>query len=74
MERENKRVDMIGDTLKEAIDRMESVAGEGCGYLPDVVRLVDESVDTGVMKPAVDPVDCEISEEQEGEDTQRNLK
>lgn len=65
---------MIWDTLKKPVDGVEGVAGEGCGYLPDVVRLVNVSVDAGVMKPAVDPVDCEVSEEQEGENTHRNLK
>lgn len=37
---EEERVDVVGQTLKETIHRVESVAGKGSRDLPDVVRLM----------------------------------
>ena len=63
VKREQKRVDVIGNALEEAVDGMEGVACEGRGYLPEVMGLVDVAVDAGMVQPAVDPVDGKIGEE-----------
>lgn len=40
VEREQEREDVVGDTLREAIERVESMAGEWRGDNPLVMRLV----------------------------------
>jgi hypothetical protein len=56
---------MIREALREAIDRMESVASIGSRHDPLVVRLVKTLVDPGMMQATMDPVDAEVGEEQE---------
>lgn len=56
---------MIRDRLSEAIEWMESMRCEWCGHDPFVVRLVQVSVDHGVMQTAMNPVDQKISEQEE---------
>lgn len=42
VEGEEEGVDVVRETLQEAVDRVEGVAGEGSGDLPDVVRFVKQ--------------------------------
>lgn len=63
--REAEDVDVVGDGLEEAVDRVEGVAGEWRRDLPGVVRLV-QRVDEPVMQKAVDPVDDAVGEQDEG--------
>lgn len=46
VEGEEEGVEVVGEALQEAVQRVEGVAGEGGGDLPDVVRLVEQLVDT----------------------------
>ena len=39
---EEEGVDVVGETLHEAVHRVKGVAGKGRGDLPDVVRLVKQ--------------------------------
>lgn len=41
MQGEEEGVDVVGQTLKKAVDRVESVAGERSRDLPDVVRFME---------------------------------
>lgn len=71
--REEKDVDVVGNALQEAVDRVEGVAGVGRRNFPGVVRLV-EGVDEAVVQEAVDPVDEAVGEEDERDDGERNCK
>jgi DNA-directed RNA polymerase subunit K/omega len=62
---EQEHVDVVGAALQESVNRVESVAGERRGQLPDVVGLVHELVDKLVMHEAMDPVDQAIREQNE---------
>lgn len=42
VEGEEEGVDVVGQSLQEAVHRMESVAGKGSGDLPDVVWFVKQ--------------------------------
>lgn len=42
VEGEEEGVDVVGEALQEAVHRVEGVAGERGGDLPDVVRFVEE--------------------------------
>eukprot|EP00053_Salpingoeca_punica_P016287 m.153127 g.153127 ORF g.153127 m.153127 type:complete len:383 (-) comp16931_c0_seq2:181-1329(-) len=66
VQREDKRVEVVGRALGKAINRVEGMRGKGRRDLPQVVRLVQRRVDERVVQPAVHPVDAEIREEDEG--------
>ena len=57
--------DMVGERLEVTVDWMESVCGEGGGYDPFVMWLVDVLVDKGVMLQPVDPVYAVIGADEE---------
>ena len=65
LQREEEGEDVVGHTLRPAVERVESVRSEGGGHDPLVVRLVEGLVDAGVVQAAVDPVDEEIGEADE---------
>ena len=65
LQREQEREDVVGQALREAVQRVEGVAGEGRGHDPLVVRLVQGPVHLRVVQPAVDPVDAKVREEHE---------
>lgn len=65
LQREHEGEDVVGEALREAVERVEGVAREGSGHDPLVVRLVEVLVDAREMQPAVDPVDAEVGEEDE---------
>lgn len=56
---------VVGQALGVAVDRVESVAREGGGHDPLVVRLMQALVDQWVVQTAMDPVDAEVGEEDE---------
>lgn len=59
---------MVGQRLREAIEGVEGVAGEGRGHDPLVVRLVEVLVDAWVVEVTMNPVDAEVGEdEKDGE-------
>jgi hypothetical protein len=66
LHREEEGEDVVGQTLKSTIDRVESVAGEGGRHNPLVVSLVKVLVDARVVQIAVNPVDAEITEDNKG--------
>jgi len=59
--------DVVGERLEVAVEWVESVCGEGGGYDPLVVWLVDVFVEERVVFPSMNPVDAVISEEKEPE-------
>jgi hypothetical protein len=65
LQREDEGEEVVGDRLREAIERVEGVGGEGCGHDPLVVRLVQALVEELAVQGAVDPVDAEVGEGQE---------
>jgi hypothetical protein len=65
LQREDEGEQVVWDGLGEAVERVESVAGEGCGHDPLVVRLVQALVEELAVQGAVDPVDAEVGEGQE---------
>ena len=65
LDREEVREDMVGERLEVTVDGVESVCGEGGGYDPLVVWLVDVLVDTWVVLQSMDPVNAVIGEEEE---------
>ena len=62
---EEKDVDVIGQTLREAIEGVEGMAGKRCRNFPPVMVLMDVSVDEAEMKTAMDPIDKAVCEEDE---------
>lgn len=64
MKRENKGENMVWDTLRKPVNRMESVTSEWSRHDPFVMGLVDSLVDTLVVKSAVDEVNPEIGKHQ----------
>lgn len=62
---EDEGEEVVGDGLGEAVERVESVGGEGRGHDPLVVRLVQALVEELAVQGAVDPVDAEVGEGQE---------
>lgn len=62
---EEEGEEVVGQRLREAVERVEGVRGVGCGNDPFVVRLVEGLVQAGVVQAAVDPVDEEVGEEEE---------
>lgn len=56
---------MVRNALREAIQRVEGVAGERGRHDPLVMRLVEVLVDARVVETAVDPVDERIGEDDE---------
>ena len=65
LEREDKREDVVGQALAEAVYRMESMACERARHDPLVMRLVDMLVDQRVVKPTVYPVNAKVREDEE---------
>lgn len=74
VQREDERIDVVRQTLKEAIHGVKSMACKGSGNLPDVMRLMDVLIHKSVMKASVDPVDQHVSEKEEGQHTNNELK
>lgn len=70
MKREDEGEDMVRQTLRITIERVERVAGVGCGHNPLVVRLVETLVDQRMMKSTMNQVDETIRER----DEQRELE
>ena len=73
VQREDERVDVIGYALQEAVDGMEGVAGERGGHLPAMVLLVEARVDATMVEQTVNPVDARIGENDERDDTGRQI-
>lgn len=65
LQREDEGEEVVGDGLREAVERVEGVRGEGRGHDPFVVRLVQALVQHLAVQGAVDPVDAEVGEAQE---------
>ena len=65
LEREDERKEVVWYTLREAIHRVEGVAGVRCRHNPLVMRLVQGPVNSGMMQTPVDPVDAQIGEDNE---------
>jgi len=57
--------DVVGERLEVTVDGVESICGEGGGYDPFVVWLVDVLVDKGVMFQPVNPVNAVIGADEE---------
>lgn len=66
VQRKEERVNVVGESLKEAVDGVESVAGKGSRDLPDVVRFMEMLIDQFVMQETVNPVDAHVGEKEEG--------
>lgn len=62
---EDEGEDVVRDTLRPAIERVEGVRGVRAGHDPFVVRLVQGLVDAGVVQATVDPVDEEVGKADE---------
>ena len=56
---------VIREGLEVPVEWVERVGGEGGGYDPFVVWLVNVLVDAGVVFPPVNPVDAVIGEHEE---------
>lgn len=68
LQREHKGEEVVRNRLRVAVERVESVGCKGSRHDPLVVRLVETSVDHGVVKTTVDPVDAEVGKgDEEGE-------
>ena len=65
MQREDKRVEMVGTGLKETVDRVEGMAGKRRRNLPGVVHLVQVLIHAAVMKQTVNPVDTGVGKRDE---------
>ena len=65
LEREEKREQVVGGGLREAIEGMEGVGCVRSGHDPFVVWFMQGLVDKRMVQAAVDPVDAEIGEENE---------
>mmetsp|Transcript_45787 Transcript_45787/g.114779 ORF Transcript_45787/g.114779 Transcript_45787/m.114779 type:complete len:255 (-) Transcript_45787:409-1173(-) len=65
VDRKEKGVEVIGGALGESVDGVKCVGGPGGGYLPEVVNLVDGTIEDGVVKEAVNPIDAEVSKHEE---------
>lgn len=74
VQREDERVDVVRQTLEEAIHGVKSMTCKGSGNLPDVMWLVDVLIHKSMMKASVDPVDQHVSEKEEGQHTNDELK
>lgn len=59
---EQEGVDVIGQTLKEAVHWVEGMAGKRCRDLPHMVGLVEVLVDELVVQEPMNPIDTHISE------------
>lgn len=70
VQREQDRVQVVGERLREPIDGVEGMRGEGGRHDPLVVRLVQVLVDQGVMQAAVDQVDQGVGEDEEARELQ----
>ena len=68
IEREHERVEVVRDALKEPVYWVEGVADERGGDLPDVVHLVDASVEKAMVHGSMDPVNGAIGEEDKTND------
>lgn len=71
---EEERIYVVRQTLKEAIHGVKSMTCKGRSNLPDVMRLMDVLIHKSVMKAPVDPVDEHVSEKEEGQHTNDELK
>lgn len=65
LDREDVGEDVIGEGLEVAVDWVESVCGEGCGYDPPVVWFVNVLVDQRVVFPSMNPINAVISANEE---------
>jgi len=65
VQREDERENVVGNALRVAIKRVESVAGERSRHDPFVVRLVEMTIDERMVKTAVNPIDAAIREHEE---------
>jgi len=70
LQREEEGEHVVGDGLREAVERVEGVRGERRRHDPLVVRLVQGLVDGRVVQAAVDQVDEEVGEEEEERELQ----
>lgn len=61
---------MVWQALAPTIKGMESMRRKGTGHDPLMMWLVESLVNPGVMKTPVNPVDTEISEDQEERELQ----
>ena len=62
LQREEEGEHVVGDALREAVERVERMARKRGRHDPLVVRLVQALVEFGVVQPAMDPVDEEVGE------------
>lgn len=58
LERKDEWKDVVWYTLREAIHRVEGVAGVRCRHYPPVMRFVQCLINLGMMQTPVDPVDA----------------
>lgn len=65
LQREHEGENVVGDALRETVQRVERMAGKGRRNNPLVVGLVQVLVDKRVVQAAVDPVDEGVCEEEE---------
>lgn len=71
---EDERVYVVRQTLKEAVHGVKSMTCKRSRDLPDVMRFMDVLVYKSVMKASVDPVDQHVSEKEEGQYTNDEVK
>lgn len=67
MQREDKGVDMVRQTLKEAVHRVKSMTCERRGDLPNMMRFMYVLIEQSVVQAPMNPVDQHVGEEEEGD-------
>lgn len=70
----DERIYVVRQTLKEAIHRVKCMTCKRSRNLPDVMRFMDVLIHKPMMKASVDPVDEHVSEEEEGQYTNDEVK
>ena len=60
-----KREDVVGYALREAVERMEGMTGKGGRHDPFVMLLVQFLIDQRMMQSPVDPIDAQIGKKDE---------
>lgn len=65
LKREEEREQVVGQRLREAVDRMERHGGIRSRHNPFVVRLVKVLVDAWMMQSSMNKVDAKVGKEEE---------
>lgn len=63
----DERVDVVGQSLKEAVNGVECMAGKRSRDLPDVVGFMEMLIDQFMMQETMNPVDAHVGKKEEGE-------